>query len=249
MNIMFYEYMKQKCFGGRSKLSRIADGIIFRALIALIIYILIPKSAPRVLLTIGFTLMAHVALCISSNIRLKRTIKREKEIIRKQLQRDAILLMPYDMLQSKLDDDVALIQQYEPVKVGDVLPWIKLGYRKICAISSISNEAMTFIKRMNEPLILISADEFISDVTVTDKDIEKYVITMMDSKKTRTKPIKRLADTSAGKYVLLGLVLIVLSFSVKLSLYYRLIANLCFILAVSFYALRTRNERKTMKEG
>lgn len=236
---MFYDYMKQKCFGGRNKLSRTADAILFRLLIFLSIYLLVPKTDFRLLITILLTIALCVILQIIAKLRLVRFTKKELKRIRRELQRDALLLMPHEHVSKMIGADSSFLRQTEPITISDILPCIALGCKKIFSVSPFKEETVSFVKRNNVEVELLGTDSLEENILVTDEQIKKYI----KASQRTTNKAKLLVrfnplNVSSGKYLLLGVSILFLSFFVRMPVYYRLLSNGCIIIASTFYIKR-----------
>ncbi|MDO4564874.1 MAG: hypothetical protein Q4C04_04600 [Clostridia bacterium] len=231
-------YFKKKLYGGKNAFSRIADAVFFRAFIFCAIFLMLPAGELRLPLALLLLTAACIALKILADFRLARFRTREREEIEKKLKRQRLLLMPEDELRAELGMDFAIIRRSKEVGIDELLPIIRGDYKICCSVSPFSKEAQDFCAAVKPELELRDMLSVFSP-EITREDMEAYIRAQvaLGAKRIRFKGF-RLERVAASKYLVLGFMLLLLSFFVRYTIYYRLLATLSFVLPL-FFRLRT----------
>lgn len=228
MNIMFNAYMKKKCYGGRTTLSRVVDGLFFRLVLFMGFYLIMPKGSPRLWLAITALCIASIVMKLIADAKLASFTRQEVCRIKKRLLTDKLLLMSHEELRSKLEADARLLQKASPITVDDLLPIIQNGCQTVYSVSPYSMEAQEFICRCLPNIRLLSIEEKYDFQQISDEEVSDYISSYFkQSKEKRLHPIQLLKNGTGFKYAVLAVLLLALSFFVRYAIYYRIIASLC----------------------
>ena len=232
------QYYRKKAFRNRSMAGRAADLALFSAVVGLAVYILFHKH-PFVWLLVCFAVAATLLLCVLfGRLRIQKTKERVRREAILDIQRDRLLLLPPDKRDALLLPNEALLTK--PIAtVADILPYVGSA-AQIVYVQRCDEAVDAFLERNEIELAIRPIDALFPRLPSDweEAELERRIL-------RSAKPIRRLtrADWKAlllrhSRFLYLGLVLLVLSFITKYTLYLRILAAFCFVLSAISYILR-----------
>ncbi len=257
---MLNEYYKRKLSGGRTRLARAIDYIVFRALLLIVLYLWFSSKLEDAALEWFLSAISLSLICVAvefyKSIRLDKFKLRENERIRQEYIRSHILLLPGELYVSMVHDFarshkaayegdclILPLQKSEPLNRDSILSIYRLAQRRQCSTvalfspAEIAEEAQPLIRR-NDILIIPQTDAVFTamakdaGIFPEDTEIEGFILERLQEEKAmRKKSADPFASGRIKRYLIVGLVLFAASFFVSYALYYRMMASVCISLA------------------
>ncbi len=254
------EYYKRKLYGGRTRLARGVDFIVFRALLLIVLYLWFSTKLQSPALQAFLSLIALSLFCVAAalykSIRLDRFKLRENESLRREYTRRQMLLMSGERFISMVRDYasahpeaygadclVVPLQRSEALGCDCILAIYRRAQRCGCEIvalfspAPLSKEAQALLDRSALPIILQSDAVFSAmaqraGITLSDEGIEEFLLEKLRAEKAqRKKSAGPFVISRVKRYLAVALALFAASFFVRYTLYYRLMAAVCVSLA------------------
>lgn len=250
-------YFKHKFSGGRSTLARIVDTVFFGFIIMLLGYRYFARQRIAWYVSAALGAAAAVLIIIAyriiSSMRFERFIVHERERIRKELVLSRLSILPETdyakVVESiikveRIDKRFCMVLSYQNIEeiCADEIAKayrsaVSNGYEKVYVISCsrLSAKAQDFLSANKQIAFIIYTQEKLYEYTkrlfpITDDEIDSVIIERESKKREqrRSKYKDSFAKSRLTPYFLLGGFLLLASLFVRFSLYYRLLAGLCF---------------------
>lgn len=227
----------------RNRVAKVLDAVTFGGFVFVSLRLLFRQNRLGIWTTLFFSLAAVVLLLLHEKHREERGNLRLRNRIAAELRRNRLLLMPTDRIAGnwmKNDDAVIFCAEAE---LDDVLPHLRNGKTTLWFCGSISPTVSKFIDG-NKLAVTLKENAALCErigLTVSEPEIDEAV-----RQRTRRRRSNRgnrigLLRICASKYLLLAFVLLLASFFVRFSVYFRLLSSLSFLFA-GIVAARRRAE-------
>ena len=254
-------YFKRRRYGGRSAPARVLDYVALRLILflaAFLFFRLRMDAAHAAILAAIALAIATLVLHVVRDVTMERFVQRELRRIRTLLMRDRLMFLEPEAFRSlcrragNCDRPVAL-QRAEPVGADVLLPLLRGGNQAppvVCSSAGFTPAAEDFVRRAPQRATLIGPDALVEAARETDalwpddEAVHAYIAAQLQQHPRPRARLQELlsgagAATRAKKYLLTGLVLLAASFLTRYTLYYRMLAGLCLMIAAAG-ALRRR---------
>ena len=254
------EYYKRKLYGGRTRLARAVDFVVFRALLLIVFYLWFSQKLANPTLQWFLSAVTLSLFCVGAallkSIRLDKCKLRERENIRREYIRRQILLLPgeryaamvreYALTQPEAygeDCFVFPLQRSETIGCDTILAVYRAarrrGYNAVALFSTaaLSKEAQALLMRSDIPIIAQNGAVFAAmaqnaGISPDDDRVEAFILEkLQEEKEQRKKSAGPFVLSRVKRYLAVALVLFAASFFVRYTLYYRLMAAACFSFA------------------
>lgn len=262
------EYYKRRLYGGRGRFARAVDYLSFRLLLFVLLYLFFSSHfaqiAPRLLLSGMWLLIFCLGMGLIKSIRLESFREKENERLRQAHAREQILFLSaadfaamvrrYTKARAAAYEDCLIlpIQRSEPIGRDMLLGIHRLAKRRgvskaaLFSPAPIAEDAKDLLVRgtlhivpQGDAVFAAMAKE--AGLWLEDGALEGFLLQRLEGEREKRK--QRGGPFIAARvrrYLSVGLVLFAASFFVEHSLYYRLMAGLCFSFAtLAFFLERT----------
>lgn len=240
-----HAYFARLVSGGKGLPARALDYVLFRALLYLLFLLMFLTHPLRFIIAGTMLLAACILLALLRKLRRGRIEKHELERIGARLFRDRILQMPTDELRQLLEEEGAaadgliILRRHDPVAVDDLLSHTDRTDSQIRLLVTSTYAAHT-VENMKHLMPNVALFDIVwlqsvlaQRVVVTEEMIDCEIRRMESARRARGKHPPRLPEGSeaAGKYLLLGILLLTLSFAASHPIYYRLLSSMALFAA------------------
>jgi hypothetical protein len=224
----------------KSKITDIIDtGFLFAFIYALFL-LLLPNRELWVPLLLALSCTGVIAFAMH-----KRNEKRKREQEDKEEKYRLLaqaLLMPTETIRSLLPE--AAIVQIHNVKTDDILPLLRKGETEIWLLGDMDAEANHFIKKYVPGMTIHDKSETAERLKPLLPEKERPVAASTEKRQIRFHhPTEWFGEWQPNRFTVLGILLTVLSFTVRYRLYFRILASLAFMIGGLIKARKPRQGR------
>lgn len=261
MQKVINRYYKQRISRGRGSLARIIDAIALRAALLFACYVWFRSmglvtyvSAFLGVIAVG---LASIAMKIWRDLKFEKFVVRERKNLAREEARSRLATMREDELSRAvcriLKEDgtinrgyVEVIQRISPVDADDIASVYRAARREgenfasVFSTSGITKDAHELAEKLDGMEFRLYDESDLSERggvadDVTDDEIDAAIVRKYTARESPVKKLKTsvFASSRVKPYVILGVVLLILSFIANGGMYYRIIASACLSFAVT----------------
>lgn len=225
------EYYRKIAFHGRGKVARAFDHILFLGFVMLAFRLLARGHSHALLLSIALTLLAAIAYVILLRMYVVRCVKREKHRIGRELIEAKLLLMDAAEAEQRLGKAHRIVQCAR-AELDDVLPLLRSDARELWLCGTTADGVMDFVQTHTPHIRIHTAEELQEALSLTVTEEERTsAIRKKERKRTMRKSFGVLAaQVRPERFLLLGTVLLLLSFFAPFPIYIRLLSSASFLI-------------------
>ncbi|NLB61572.1 MAG: 2TM domain-containing protein [Clostridiales bacterium] len=264
-------YYRQRFSGDRTFFARITDTIFFVVVIALIGYRYFARQsiAWYIAILLGFALgiLVLVAYRIINSMRFERFVEKERRQIEKEIALSRLSVMS-ESDYSKIVESIVKVENINRFKclilsfqnIDEICAdEIAKAYRQaisnkyekvyVFSCSKLSAKASDFIDSIKNVEFVIYTQDQLFDYTkrlfpISDDEIDETIIKRENKKREERKSRYKSAFSKSRltPYFVFGAFLLIASYFVRFSLYYRLLAGMCFGMAFTVAMLERRRD-------
>lgn len=238
------ESQKKLAFHGRGKVARSLDHVLFLLFVFVSFWLLARKRSHAVLLASLLTFLSGIAYAVWLHVYVKRSIEHRKKQLEKELKKDKLLLMDGERMEATLGKAHRVVRKRHAM-LDDVLPFLKTDVKELWFCGTAEDGISDFVRIHFPSVKLHFSEELILrlGISVTQAECEQAErIKRQLPKRERTlKSVLR--ETNPNRFLLLGAILLALSFFSPYVLYFRLLSSGAFLMG-SLRFLKTKKQWK-----
>ncbi len=250
-------YYRRVFSAGRSALGRALDYIALRLVLFCAAFLFfrprVTALLPALLLALTVLMAAMLLLRMVREACFTRFCAREGARLRGEILSERLMLLPerrFAALAAPLAGDCTpcFMQCAEAADANALLACLRAegSHKKlaVCSTAGFSASARAFAAARPERLMLIETSTLIAaaektELRPSEAELCAHIIRMETGRRAQNREKRRapFAEGGAKKYFLAAAVLVLASFITRYSLYYRMLAGFCMLLAVTGLAL------------
>lgn len=227
----------------RNRIAKMLDAVSFGGFIFVSLRLVFRQNRFGIWASLLFSLAAVVLLLIYEKRRNEREERRLRNSAAEELRRNRLLLLPQERIVGDWMESHDAVILCADAELDDVLPYLRNGKTTLWLCGSISPSVPQFIER-NKLSVVLQGNAELCDrigISVSESEIDEAVRLSIRRRKANRGIWKALLRIGASKYLLLAFALLLTSFFVRSTVYFRLLSSLAFLFA-AIVAARRRTE-------